>query len=103
MESALSALIIFMVGMFAAMTISSTYLETQDSLWTAEQVQQEERSEREHTDLEITGTETQSSGSIIRVKVRNSGATKLADFDRWDIVVQYYTDAIDEEDPDVYK
>jgi archaellum component FlaF (FlaF/FlaG flagellin family) len=103
MESALSSLILFAVGLFAAVTLSYTYLETQDSLWTAEQVRQEERLERERTNLAITGTETQSSGSIIRVKVRNSGQVKLADFDRWDVVVEYYADGEEEEDPDEYQ
>jgi archaellum component FlaF (FlaF/FlaG flagellin family) len=102
MESALSSLIIFTVALFAAVTLSFTYLETQDSLWTAEQVRQEERLERERTEIDITEAETQGNGSIVRVKVRNSGQIKLADFDRWDVVVEYYTDGVDEEDPDIY-
>src|SRR5687768_2118190 len=101
MESALSSLIIFTVALFAAVTLSFTYLETQDSLWTAEQVRQEERLERERTEIDITEAETQGNGSIVRVKVRNSGQIKLADFDRWDVVVEYYTDGEDEEDPDI--
>lgn len=91
MESALSSLILFTVGLFAAVTLSHTYLETQDLLWTAEQARQEERLERERTDLEIIQAETQDSGSTIAVKVRNSGQVKLADFERWDLIVQYYS------------
>lgn len=103
MESALSAIIIFTVGLFAALTISHTYLETQDALWTAGQARQEDILERERTDLEIIKAETQASGSILRVQVRNSGQVKLADFDRWDVVVQYYTDPPIEEAPNIYK
>lgn len=103
MESALASLILFTVGLFAAVTLSFTYLETQDSLWTAQQVRDEERLERERTDLEIIGAETQSAGSVVRVKVRNSGQTKLADFNRWDVVVEYYVEGEEEEDPNIFK
>ena len=103
MESALASLIIFTVGLFAAVTLSFTYLETQDAIWTAEQTANAEHLERERTEIDIVGTETQSDGSIVRVKVRNSGHVKLADFDRWDLVIEYYTDGEEVEDPDVYK
>jgi hypothetical protein len=102
MDSALSSIILFTVGIFAALTISHTFLETQDFLWTSEQARQEDILERGRTDLEITSAETQASGSIVRVKVRNSGQTKLADFDRWDVVVQYYSEPLFEEAPDIY-
>ena len=91
MESALSSLIIFTVGLFAAVTISFTYMETQHALWSAEQAREEENIERARTNLSVIAADTQSSGSIIRVKLRNSGQTKLAEFDRWDVVVEYYT------------
>lgn len=103
MEAAISSIILFTVGIFAAMTITHTFLETQDSLWTSGQVRQEEILERDRTDLEIIRAETQSSGSIVRVTVRNSGQVKLADFDRWDVVVQYYSDPPFEEIPDTYR
>lgn len=102
MESAISALILFALGIFAATTISQTYMETQDSLWTAQQSRQEASLERQRTDLEITEAETQDSGSLIRVKVRNNGQVKLADFDRWDLIVQYYSDPPNEPEPNIY-
>ncbi len=103
MESAIASLILFGVGLFAALTISHTFLETQDAIWMAEQMRQEDIVERGQTHLEITEAETQSAGSILRVQVRNSGQVKLADFDRWDVVVQYYTDGFVDDDPDIYK
>ena len=103
MESALSSLILFAVGLFAAVTLAFTYLETQDSLWTAEQTRQAEISEREHTGIDIIAAETQSAGAMIRVTVRNIGQTKLTDFDRWDLMVEYYADGATELDPHVYQ
>jgi hypothetical protein len=102
MEAAISSLILFTVGIFAALTISHTFLETQDSLWASEQGRQEETLERDRTEIEITGAETLSAGAIVRVKVRNSGHVKLADFEHWDVVVQYYSDPLFEEIPDTY-
>ena len=102
MESALSSLIIFAVGLYAAVTISFTYLETQDSLWTVEQSRQEEILQRERTRIDLVHAETQSDGSIIRVVVRNSGQMKLSDYERWDVVVEYYAAGENEEDPNVY-
>lgn len=102
MESALSSLILFAVGLFAAVTLAFTYMETQDSLWTAGQTRQAEILEREHTGIDIVEAETQSAGSILRVKVRNIGQTKLTDFDRWDLMVEYYADGETVLDPNVY-
>ena len=97
MESALSSLIIFTVGLFAAVTLSFTYLETQHALWSAEQAREEETIERARTDLSVLAVDTQSSGSIIRVKLRNSGQTKLADFEKWDVVVEHTIELEDDE------
>jgi hypothetical protein len=102
MESAISAIILFALGIFAATTISQTYMETQDSLWTAQQSRQEASLERQRTDLEITRAETEDSGALIRVTVRNNGQVKLADFDRWDLIVQYYSDPPNEPEPNRY-
>jgi hypothetical protein len=103
MESAISAIIIFTLGLFAALTISHTYLDTQNSLWNSQQTRDQVTMERDHTGIEIIGTEMQAAGSIVRVKVRNSGQVKLADFDRWDVVVQYYSPPLIEGDPNIYK
>jgi hypothetical protein len=104
MESAISSLILFTVGIFAAMTISHTFLETQDVLWTSEQARQEESLTRERTDLEIIAAETEAAGALVRVQVRNSGQTKLADFEAWDLIVQYYSDPLIDPElyPDIY-
>jgi len=103
MESAISSLIIFAVGLFAAVTLSYTYLETQDSLWTAGQIRQAEILERDRTEIDIQSTETQDNGSVVKVVIQNSGHIKLADFDHWDVVVEYYSEGLAEEDPDIYQ
>jgi hypothetical protein len=96
MESALSSLILFSVGIFAALTISHSYLDAQDHLWAGEQLRQTETLARAQTSLAVIDATTQSNGALVSVQIRNTGQTKLADFERWDLVVQYYTE------PDYY-
>ena len=102
MESAIPTLILFTVGLFAAVTLSFTYLETQDSLWTAEQARQVQIAEQQRSGIDIVDAQTQSNGAIVRLIVRNNGQTKLADFDRWDFMVEYYSDGEEEDDPNIY-
>lgn len=43
------------------------------------------------TALTLLAAETKSAGAFVELTFRNTGSTKLADFDEWDVVVQYYT------------
>lgn len=90
MESALASMIIFTTLLFAALTLSQTYMTTHDTLALSERVMQERILERARTDLSIITSTTKSSGSIIELTVRNEGKTKLVDFERWDVIVDYY-------------
>ena len=90
MESALASIILMTVVLYASLTLSHTYFTTQDRLMVSEQALQERTLERMKTDLEIVGMQTKSSGSVIELTVRNSGNIKLADFEKWDVIVEYY-------------
>lgn len=46
--------------------------------------------ERARTDLSPVGAQTISGGSVVEITLRNEGDTKLADFDQWDVILQYY-------------
>lgn len=91
MESALASIILFTVGLFAFMTITHTQLSTQDAVWMADQARQERIIERGQTALAAVSSTTQSNGSFVQVTIRNTGTVKLSDFERWDVIVQYYT------------
>lgn len=92
MESAISSLILFSVGIYAALTIAHTYLESQDLLWGSEQARQEQALERAQTALSIHNVETQAGGAVVALTVRNNGQVKLSDFERWDVIVEYYSE-----------
>ena len=46
--------------------------------------------DRARTDLSTVDAETMA--GIVNVTLRNEGDTKLADFDQWDVIIQYYDD-----------
>jgi len=42
------------------------------------------------TNISSLGAVTQSAGTIVEVTLENTGETKLEDFDKWDVIVQYH-------------
>lgn len=90
METALAGLIISIVLIFALLTLSQTTLATQDLLIAGEQAMQARLADQVGTDLEIVNTQVISPGTAIQMLVRNTGNVKLADFDEWDMILEYY-------------
>ena len=93
MESALTSIIMAILMLFTVLTLGQTYLEGQDTVMLAEQTMQTRVLERAKTDLAVIGAQTKSAGSVIEITLKNTGSLKLADFDRWDVLVQYYASA----------
>jgi hypothetical protein len=91
MDSAISSLILFTVGIYTALTLSHTYLENQGLLWGAEQSRQVQTMARAQTALTLRNVETQGDGAWVALTVRNSGQTRLADYEKWDLIVEYYS------------
>ena len=90
METALAGLIISIVLIFALLTLSQTALTTQDLLVVGEQEMQTRLTDQARTDLEIVSAQVISPGTSIQMMVRNTGDVKLADFDEWDMILEYY-------------
>ncbi len=93
METALASILLITVLLFGVMSISDTYFVVQDKILMATQERDARNEARARTALSVVGVETQSAGTIIEITLRNGGTTKLADFDQWDVVLQYYTAA----------
>ena len=91
MESALVSLILITVVLFGVLTLSDSYFVTQDTILAATQVREELSEERVRTSFMLVSAETQSAGSLVEITIKNMGSTKLADFDQWDLMLQYYT------------
>jgi len=89
METAIVSIICIALVIFGGMTMSQGFMTSVDAGATGlgEIGQRDETIMR--TELTPVSTE-QPSANTLEVIIENSGQTKLADFDKWDIIVQYY-------------
>ena len=94
METAIAALIVLTVVLFGALTIVQGYLSSQDAIMTSWREMEERLGERARTKISVDGpgTVVDSPGHTVVVTLTNEGSTKLADFDQWDVIVQYDSD-----------
>ncbi len=93
MENALVSIILIAIIVFAILTMAYASLGAQEDVlyaWMAFETATEER-----VNTRLTWVNGASNGDNIDVVLRNEGAVKLADFDRWDVVLQYYSPAGD--------
>ena len=88
METAIAALIILTVVLFGVLTLTYTYLSSQDAILESWREMEERLGERARTQISPVGAETITEKKV-EVILENEGDTKLADFDQWDVIVQY--------------
>ena len=89
METAIVSIICIALIAFGGMTMSRGFMTSVDASTTG----LEEIGQRDETIMrtELTPVSAgQPSANTLEVVLENSGQTKLADFDKWDIIVQYY-------------
>jgi archaellum component FlaF (FlaF/FlaG flagellin family) len=89
MESAISAIIILTVFLFAVFSSALYFFSAQDSItesWQDMEVRMEEIS---RTSIQIVNAETNHTGTIVEITLTCTGSTRLADFDQWDVILQY--------------
>lgn len=92
METAIVSLVCIALVVFGGMTMSQGFLSSVDSTTTGlgEVGQRDEEIMR--TKLDTVTTSVSAGRNYVSVRLENSGQTKLADFDKWDVIVQYYDD-----------
>jgi len=98
METAIAALIILTVVLFGVLTLTYAYISAQDTILESWREMEERLGDRARTNLSPVGAEAIGQKTV-EVILENEGDTKLADFDQWDVIVQYDTD--DDGDHDV--
>ena len=89
METAIVSIICIALIAFGGMTMSRGFMTSVDSSTTG----LEEIGQRDETIMRTELTPVSAglpSANTLEVVLENSGQTKLADFDKWDIIVQYY-------------
>jgi hypothetical protein len=89
METALISIICIALIVFGGMTMSQGFMTSVD----ASTMGLEEMGQRDETimrtELSTVNTSMPATDTL-EITLNNSGHTKLADFDKWDVIVQYY-------------
>jgi len=89
METAIVSLICMALIVFGGMTMSQGFITSVDTSTTGlEEIGQRDESIM-RTEL-TPSIATQPSANTLELTLQNSGQTKLADFEKWDVIVQYY-------------
>ena len=92
MESLITVILVVTLILFAGLNIFQETLDAQNDLATTWQEMEDLSGERARTQLTPISSTIKNGGATVEVILKNEGSTKLADFDRWDIFLQYYTD-----------
>jgi archaellum component FlaF (FlaF/FlaG flagellin family) len=88
MSNAIVALVVIALMLTAALTWSQTAYTSFDSVSQALKQTTQTTQEVARTDIEVVNAQTQ--GGFVQVSILNSGEIHLAQFDKWDVLVQYY-------------
>lgn len=92
MESLIAVIVAVTLILVGGLTVFQTSISTQDEIMLSWQEMAERVDDQARTILTPITATTKSAGSIVEVTLRNDGSAKLADFDDWDVILQYYTD-----------
>ncbi|HEX2906507.1 MAG TPA: cadherin-like domain-containing protein [Phototrophicaceae bacterium] len=94
MENVLAAIIIIFIILFAVLTLSNAFIAAQDTLSVSWQEMQDRQDIASRTELQAVEANTSQHGALINFTLQNAGAEKLADFENWDVIVEYEDGAI---------
>ncbi|NLF79254.1 MAG: hypothetical protein GX573_26465 [Chloroflexi bacterium] len=88
METVLSAFVVVFIILFAVLSLSYVVVSSQDVLNDAQHQMESRLSEQAHTALEFVDARTMDNRTLIEFTLRSAGSIRLADFDRWDVIVK---------------
>ncbi len=89
MENAIVSLICIALMIFGGMTMSQDFLSTMDKTSASLGELGIRAEDIMRTEL-LPISASQPSADLLEVTLRNSGQTKIGDFEKWDVVVQYH-------------
>ena len=90
METAIVSVICIALIVIGGMTMSQGFLSSVDTTSAALKELGLRDEEIMRTELSPVSANTTITGNILYVTLENTGQTKLADFNKWDVIVQYY-------------
>ena len=90
METAVVSLICIALIVFGGMTMSQGFLSSADAAGSSMEEISVRDGEIMRTGLAAVIAERVSWADLLRVRLENSGQTKLASFSKWDFITEYY-------------
>ncbi len=102
METVIAAAVVVTLILLAALTLFQDALITQDAIAVAWRELEERSGDRARTDLTPIDVAVTDGGKNVEVTLRNDGDVKLANFDRWDVILQYYAQGSNNYETDWY-
>ena len=98
MENVLTALVLGFLLIFGFLTLTEAMITTQDDLSTNLVALQDRLDDQHATQISPVDAHLATDKSVALLTFTNTGTTRLADFDQWDVIVEYY----DDQDPAGY-
>ena len=90
MENAIISLICVVLIVVGGMTLSQGFLTSADSSSMALEEQGNRDKDILRTELSPQSASVDGAGTTVNLTLENTGQTKLADFTKWDLIVQYF-------------
>lgn len=90
METVLASIIVIFLILFAVLTLSQALVSAQDVLGESWQEMEARLAAQTRTRLTVVDAYSGEMGTVLTFVLRNDGAVRLSDFERWDVFAQYY-------------
>jgi archaellum component FlaF (FlaF/FlaG flagellin family) len=89
MENAITGLIIISVIVLAILGLTEGALSAQAALAEAGRTMQDRLAEQSRTNIAVLNVESSLGGDAVYITLKNTGTTKLADYEHWDVILEY--------------
>jgi len=93
METSIPALLVTAILMITTVVLARSGYTSLDEVGQSWQSMQERLGDQVHTQLTVVETSIDGSRANITARIRNDGQTKMADYTRMDVVVQYFSES----------
>ena len=90
MDTVLISLLVIMILLFGVLTLTESFVRIQDGLAISWREMEERTAEQVRTALMVVESESINAGTALDITLRNTGSTKLTNFDGWDVITQHY-------------
>lgn len=93
METSIPALLVAAIIMIATVVMARSGYTSVDRMSQSWQVMEERLGQQARTELTVVETRVDDSKANLTVRLRNDGQTKIADYARMDVLVQYFSES----------